>query len=180
MIKLSTENFLKRLSYTSHPDRLLVCFNVNNNADLYLIENAGNANISCINIDMYHHEINVLSHALIKQKKLYIEEVNLTPINIGKGVKVANYTFKAEENDMYSVKSKSTMYFSTKFIDWQYEHQITNTEAANKLNLTINEFKQFRDDELLITNAILRKLHETTGISVSYWEKRLIRCISSD
>lgn len=64
------------------------------------------------------------------------------------------------------------MYFSSLFIRWQRTHQLSDKQAQKKLELNADEFQQFREDELTITNSLINKLAEVTGTPKKFWQNR--------
>ncbi len=44
--------------------------------------------------------------------------------------------------------------------------------APEELGLTAKEFQLFREDELAITQALINKLAEVTGVSEQFWHNR--------
>tara|TARA_B110000495_G_C22855458_1_gene498810 strand:- start:274 stop:513 length:240 start_codon:yes stop_codon:yes gene_type:complete len=61
------------------------------------------------------------------------------------------------------------MYFLNTFVRWQRSHQLSDKHAEVKLGLSSDEFRQFREDELNISEDLMAKLAEITGSSVQFW-----------
>jgi plasmid maintenance system antidote protein VapI len=65
------------------------------------------------------------------------------------------------------------MYFSSTFFRWQRSHELSDKIAQDKLGLTTDEYHQFREDKLNITEDLMAKLAEVTGSSIQFWKNRM-------
>jgi hypothetical protein len=63
--------------------------------------------------------------------------------------------------------------FSSLFTRWQRTNQLSDKHAQEILDLTAKEFRLFREDELAITQVLINKLAEVTGVSERFWQNRL-------
>jgi hypothetical protein len=168
---LTVENFKARLIRSNHPDALRIAVDVIDKSQLYIIVNGGIANINCEPIEQYAAEIKICALELITQGELYLN-ANEKQLRIGQGRSIYCYALKADEYLPQGKKSDRSFYFSSLFIRWQRTHQLSDEQAQKKLGLTAKEFHLFREDELAITQALINKLTEITGVSEDFWQNR--------
>lgn len=168
---LSIEKFKSRLIRPNHPDWLHVGVDSKDKSQLYIIVNGGMANINCAPIERYAPEIKNCALEMITQEHLYLK-ANEKSLSIGKGHSLYCYTVKSDENLVKDEPSTRRIYFSSLFIRWQRTHQLSDKYAQEKLGLTAKEFQLFREDELAMTQALINKLAEVTGISEQFWQNR--------
>jgi hypothetical protein len=64
------------------------------------------------------------------------------------------------------------VYFSSTFIRWQRSNKRSDEDARIKLGFTADEFHQFREDELTISEDLMAKLAEITGIPLQFWKNK--------
>ena len=164
---LNIDSFLRRLGKPNHPGWLLVAVDCRNTKQLYLLTNGGLGNINCAPIDQYPAEIKACAQKMICDGVLYMKP-NEYPLNIGAGKSVMAYFYQPNET---LLEDKPKLYFSSIFIGWQHTHQVTDKKAAVLLSLSEQDFAKFREDKLEITQALLEKLHETTGLTKQVWLK---------
>ncbi|TWX52873.1 hypothetical protein [Colwellia hornerae] len=58
---------------------------------------------------------------------------------------------------------------------WQRTHQISDIRAQEMLDLTSDEFCQFKNDEFDISDMLIDKLHQSTGFTKQLWLNRLAK-----
>ncbi|MFT5756899.1 MAG: hypothetical protein ACI9LM_001624 [Alteromonadaceae bacterium] len=168
---LSVEKFTSRLIRPNHPDWLHVGVDSKDESQLYIIVNGGMANINCSPIELYAPEIKNCALKMIKQGELYLKEHEKS-LRIGQGKSLYSYTVKLDEDVVKAETSTRRIYFSSLFIRWQRTHQLSDKHAQEKLGLTAKEFELFREDELVMTQALINKLAEVTGVSEQFWKNR--------
>lgn len=168
---LTLEQFKVRLNRTNHPDRLHIGIDSQNESQLYLILNGGIANINCVPIEQYAAEIKTCALEMIRMRQLYLK-VNEVPLCIGKERSVYGYSLKLDDNLTQDEPITRRIYFSSLFIRWQRAHELSDKQAQELLSLTTKDFHQFRDDELTITQTLINKIAEVTGMSIQFWQNR--------
>jgi hypothetical protein len=168
---LTVENFKKRLERPNHPDWLLVAVDSKNKNQLSLLSNAGMGNIHCAPIEWYLEEIKICAREMITQGELFIKK-NEGSIRVGNGRSVYVYTLKPNSNTLEADLANQKVYFSSTFIRWQRSYNLSDEVAQEKLGLTADEFHQFREDELTISEDLLTKLADVTGISLQIWKNK--------
>jgi hypothetical protein len=166
---LSVEEFKVRLVRPNHPDWLLVGIDANDDSQLYILSNGGMANINCAPIELYAIEIKNCAQKMIAQGELSLKE-NEKSVRIGNGRSVYSYSLKSNTGDSQVNAASQKVYFSSSFIRWQRSHQISDEDAREKLGLTADEFHQFREDELTISEDLMAILAEVTGSSLQFWQ----------
>lgn len=166
---LTVEKFKERLMRPNHPDWLLVGVDANDDSQLYILSNAGMANINCAPIELYAIEIKDCAQEMIAQGEFILKE-NEKSVRIGNGRSVYSYSLKANVDDSKINAASQKMYFSNTFIRWQRSHQLSDEDARKKLGLTTEEFHQFREDELTISEDLMAILAEVTGSSMQFWQ----------
>ena len=166
---LTIEKFKARLERPNHPDWLLVGVGSKDEKQLYLLSNGGMGNINCAPIEQYAAEIKTCAREMILQGKLFLNE-NEKSVRIGQGRSVYSYSLKSNIDDSHINAASQKVYFSSTFIRWQRSHQLSDKDAREKLRLTADEFHQFREDELIISEDLMAKLAEVTGSSLQIWQ----------
>ena len=166
---LSVEQFKLRLIRPNHPDWLLVGVDASDDSQLYILSNGGMANINCAPIELYADEIKDCAREMISQGELLLKE-NEKSVRIGHTRSVYSYSIKPNTDDSQVIAPSQKMYFSNTFIRWQRSHQLSDEDAREKLGLTADEFHQFREDELTISEDLMAKLAEVTGSSLQFWQ----------
>lgn len=111
---------------------------------------------------------------MITHGELYLRK-NEKPLRIGQGKSINSYSLKSVEHLTETNSINRKMYFSSLFIRWQRTHQVSDKCVQDKLGLTVNEFRQFREDELSITPSLIDKLVEVTGGSKQFWQNRWLQ-----
>lgn len=172
MIMLTVEKFKARLERPNHPDWLLVGVDSIDDKQLYLLTNGSINNINCAPIEQYAAEIKICVLNMVAQGELHLKS-NEKTLRIGKGRSIYCYTLKLDGDLPQAESSARSIYFSSLFIRWQITHQLPDKDAREKLGLTAKEFHLFREDELAITQTLINKLTEVTGISEQFWQNRL-------
>jgi hypothetical protein len=168
---LTVEKFKARLIRPNHPDCLHVGVDTKDESQLYIIVNGGMANINCAPIELYPLEIKACALKMITQELLFLK-VNEKSLRIGQSHSLYFYTLKSDEDLPLLEPSGRSIYFSSLFIRWQRTHQLSDEHAQEKLGLTAKEFQLFREDKLAITQALINKLAEVTGVSEQFWQNR--------
>jgi hypothetical protein len=108
---------------------------------------------------------------MITQEQLYLK-ANEKSLRIGQGHSLYCYTLKLDEDLQQTEPSARSFYFSSLFIRWQRTHQLSDKQAQGKLGLTAKEFHLFREDELAITDVLIKKLATVTSVSEQFWQNR--------
>ena len=168
---LTVEKFKERLKRTNHPDRLCIGVDSQNESQLYIIVNGGIANVNCDPIELYPLHIKHCVIEMIAQEQLYLK-LNEKLLRIGQGDSIYCYTLKLDGDLRQSESNDRSIIFSSLFIRWQRTHQLSDKQAQEKLGLTAQEFQLFREDKLAITQALINKLTEVTGVSEQFWKNR--------
>jgi hypothetical protein len=166
---LSVEQFKLRLTRPNHPDWLLVGVDANDDSQLYILSNGGMTNINCAPIELYAREIKGCAQEMITQGKLLLKEDEKS-VRIGNKRRVYAYSLKSTIDGSQLNAVSQTVYFSSTFIRWQRSHQLSDEDARKKLGLSADEFHQFREDELNISEALMAKLAEVTSSSMQFWK----------
>jgi hypothetical protein len=167
---LSVEQFKLRLMRPNHPDWLLVGVDANDDSQLY----GGMANINCAPIESYADEIKYCAREMISQGDLFLKE-NEKSVRIGHGRSVYSYLVKSTVNILEASPASQEVYFSNTFVRWQRSHELSDEDAREKLELSADEFHQFREDELNISEDLMAKLAEVTGSSIQVWKNLMDR-----
>jgi len=128
------------------------------------------ANINCAPIESYADEIKHCAQEMILLGELFLNE-NEKSVRISNGRSVYSYSLKSNTDDSQGNAASQKVYFSSSFIRWQHSHQVSDEYAQEKLDLTSDEFHQFREDELNISENLIAKLAEVTGSSLQFWQK---------
>jgi len=168
---LTVEKFKARLRRANHPDWLHVGVDSKDEKQLYIIVNGGLANINCGPIELYALEIKKCVQEMITLEELYIKPGEKS-LRIGQGRSLYYYALKSNKNLTQAELNVRSIYFSSLFIRWQRTNQLTDKDVQEKLGLTAKEFHLFREDELRITQPLINKLAEVTGVSEQFWENR--------
>jgi hypothetical protein len=168
---LTVNKFKRRLIRPNHPDWLLVGVDSKNDHQLYLLSNDGMANINCAPIECYAEEIKIYAQEMIKQGELFLKE-NEESVRIGNGRSVYVYSLKPNSNNLEADLNSKKVYFSSTFIRWQRSNKLSDEDARIKLGLTTDEFHQFREDELTISEDLMARLAEITGIPLQFWKNK--------
>jgi hypothetical protein len=166
---LTVEQFKGRLLRPNHPDCLLVGVDANDDSQLYIVSNGGMANINCAPIELYAVEIKNCALEMVSQGELFLKK-NEKSVRIGHGRSVYSYSLKSKSDDSQVNAASQNVYFSSTFIRWQRSHQLSDEDARKKLGLTTEEFHQFREDELTISEDLMAILAEVTGSSLQFWQ----------
>jgi len=166
---LNVEQFKRRLKRPNHPDWLLVGVDANDDSQLYILSNGGMANINCAPIELYADQIKYYAREMIAQGELFLKK-NEKSVRIGNGRSVSSYSLKSNTEDSQVNANSQKVYFSSIFIRWQRSHQMSDEDARKKIGLTTEEFHQFREDELNISEGLMAKLAEVTGSSIQVWK----------
>ncbi len=169
---LTVEKFKERLIRVNHPDWMSVGADIGDESQLYIVSNGGMNNINCFPIEHYPQEIKVCVLNMIAQDELHFKP-NQKSLRIDQGRNIYCYTLKVREDLPRVEASTPFIYFSNLFIRWQRTHQLSDKHAQEKLGLTAKEFNQFREDELAITQDLINKLAEVTGVSEQFWQNKL-------
>jgi hypothetical protein len=168
---LTVEKFKAQLVRFNHPDHLHVAIDTKNKQQLYIITNGGIANIHCRPIEQYPDEIKVCALEMITRGELTLKS-NEKSLRIGQGRKVITYSLTFDKEPVKTESNTQTMYFSSLFIRWQRTHQLSDEQAQEKLGLTAHEFHLFREDKLVVTQDLVNKLAEVTGVTTQFWQNR--------
>jgi plasmid maintenance system antidote protein VapI len=171
MIMLTVEKFKAQLIRPNHPDWHHVGVDTKDKSQLYIIVNGGLGNINCARIEQYAPEIKVCVLNMVAQDELHLKPNNKS-LRIGQGHRIYSYTLKSGGDLSQAEPIVRNIYFSSLFIRWQRTHELSDKQAQEMLSLTAKEFHQFRDDELTITQALINKLAEVTGMSIQFWQNR--------
>jgi hypothetical protein len=166
---LSVEQFKVRLKRPNHPDWLLVGVDANDDSQLYILSNGGMANINCAPIELYAIEIKNCARKMISLGELFLKK-NEKSVRIGNGRSVYSYSHKSNSDDSQVNAASQKVYFSSTFVRWQRSHELSDEDARKKLGLTTDEFHQFREDELTISEDLMAILAEITGSSLQFWQ----------
>ncbi|MDO6488436.1 hypothetical protein Q4503_12035 [Colwellia sp. 6_MG-2023] len=166
---ISVEELKINLKRPYHPDSLHIAVDANDDSQLYIISNGGMANINCAPIESYTEEIKNCVREMISQDELFIKE-NEKSLRIGYERSVYSYSVKSNIDDSKANLDSQKLYFSSTFIRWQRSHQLSDEVARVKLGLTAEEFHQFREDELTISEDLMAILAEVTGSSLLLWQ----------
>jgi hypothetical protein len=168
---LNVEQFEKRLLRPNHPDWILVGIDTQDEKQLYIASNGGMNNINCASIEQYAAEIKICVLEMITQGELYLKP-NEKSLRIGQGRSIYCYALKVDDDLQQTEPIVRSIYFSSLFIRWQRTHQLSDKQAQGKLGLTAKEFHQFREDELAITDVLIKKLAAVTSVSEQFWQNR--------
>jgi hypothetical protein len=171
---LNVEQFEKRLLRPNHPDWILVGIDTQDEKQLYIASNGGMNNINCAPIENYLSEIKSCALELIDEGHLYLK-ANAKPLRIGQGRSAYFYTLQTTPDASNSNIKTFKFQFSNLFVKWQRTHQISDIRAQELLYLTANEFNQFREGELEISDMLIERLHQSTGFSKQLWLNRLAK-----
>lgn len=171
---LETEQFKQRLLRPNHPDWILVGIDTQDENQLYIASNGGMNNINCAPIENYLSEIKSCALELIDEGYLYLK-ANVKPLRIGQGRSAYFYTLQATPDSSNNKVNTFKFQFSNLFIKWQRTHQVSDIRAQEVLHLTANEFTQFREGELDISDILIDRLHQFTGFSKQLWLNRLAK-----
>jgi hypothetical protein len=166
---LTVEKFKARLERPNHPDCLLVGVDSKDEKQLYLLSNGGMGNINCAPIEQYTAEIKTCAREMIILGDFFLNE-NEKSVRIGQGQSVYSYSLKSNIDDSHVNAARQKVYFSSAFIRWQRSHQLSDEDAREKLGLSDDEFHQFREDELTISEDLMAILAEVTGSSLQFWQ----------
>jgi hypothetical protein len=171
---LKVEQFKRRLLRPNHPDWILVGIDTQDEKQLYIASNGGMNNINCAPIENYLSEIKSCALELIDEGHLYLK-ANAKPLRIGQGRSAYFYTLQTTPDTSSSNINTLKFQFSNLFIKWQRTHQISDIRAQEMLHLTANEFAQFREGELDISDMLIERLHQSTGFSKQLWLNHLAK-----
>jgi hypothetical protein len=171
---LTQESFIKRIKQPNSPDWLHVGVDTQDENQLYIAGNGGMNNINCAPIENYLSEIKSCALELIDEGQLYLK-ANAKPLRIGQVRSAYFYTLQITPDTSSSSINALKFQFSNLFIKWQRTHQILDIRAQEMLHLTSNEFTQFREGELDISDILIDKLHQSTGFSKQLWLNRLAK-----
>jgi len=171
---LNIEQFKKRLLRPNHPDWILVGIDSHDEKQLYIASNGGMNNTNCAPIENYLSEIKSCALELIDEGQLYLK-ANAKPLRIGQGRSAYFYTLIATPDTSSRNINTLKFQFSNLFVKWQRTHHVSDIRAQEMLNLTANEFTQFREGELDISDMIIERLHQSTGFSKQVWLNRLAK-----
>jgi len=166
---LTVEKFKARLKRPNHPDWLLVGVDSKDEKQLYLLSNDGMNNTNCAPIAQYAAEIKTCAREIILLGELFLNE-NKKSVRIGHRRNVYSYSLKSNTADSHVNAANQKVYFSSTFIRWQRSHQLSDEDDREKLGLTADEFHQFREDELTISEDLMAILAEVTGSSLKFWQ----------
>jgi hypothetical protein len=131
--------------------------------------NDGLANIKCDPIELYGTDIKNYIQLMITQSKLFVKD-NEKSVRIGQ--RIYGFTLKAEEYTQNEIQKTKGIYFSSILIRWQRTHKFSDKYVQEKLGLSAEDFQLFRDDELEVTQGLIGKLSELTGVSEQFWKNR--------
>jgi len=166
---LTVEKFKARLKRPNHPDWLLVGVDSKDEKQLYLLSNGGMNNINCAPIEQYAAEIKTCAREMILLGEMFLNE-NEKSVRICHGRSVYSYALKSNIYDSHVNAASQKVYFSSILIRWQRSHQLSDEDVREKLGLTADEFHQFREDELTISEDLIAILAEVTGSSLQFWQ----------
>ena len=161
---LTQESFIKRIKKPNNPDWLHVGVDTQDENQLYIAGNGGMNNINCAPIENYLPEIKVCAVAMIDEGELFIDK-NAKSLRIGQGRSAYFYTLKTTSESSHTFRFS----FANLFVKWQITHDVSDIHAQDMLDLTKDEFCQFRKDELDISDMLIDKLHQSTGFSKQLW-----------
>lgn len=171
MIDITVEQFKQRLKQPNHPDGFHVAVDSQDESQLYIAMNDGLANIKCDPIELYGTDIKNYIQLMIIQSKLFVKD-NEKSVRIGQGRSIYGFTLKAEEYTQNEIQKIKGIYFSSILIRWQRTHKFSDKYVQEKLGLSAKDFQLFREDELEITQGLIGKLNELTGVSEQFWKNR--------
>jgi hypothetical protein len=171
---LTQESFIKRIKQPNSPDWLHVGIDTQDEKQLYIAGNGGMNNINCAPIENYLSEIKSCALELIDEGQLYLK-ANAKPLRIGQERSAYFYTLQITPDTSSSNINALKFQFSNLFIKWQRTHHVSDIRAQEMLHLTSNEFTQFREGELDISDILIDKLHQSTGFSKQLWLNRLAK-----
>jgi hypothetical protein len=171
---LTQENFIKRIKQPNSPSWLHVGFDTQDEKQLYIAVNGGMNNINCAPIENYLPEIKSCALELIDEGHLYLK-ANAKPLRISQGRSAYFYTLQITPDRSSSNINALKFQFSNLFIKWQRTHQVSDIHAQEMLHLTANEFNQFREGEVDISDMLIERLHQSTGFSKQLWLNRLAK-----
>jgi len=167
---LTQESFIKRIKQPNSPNWLHVGVDTQDDSQLYIAVNGGMNNINCAPIESYLAEINVCALAMIDEGELFLDK-NTKPLRIGQGRSAYFYTLKTTDDSMKTFRYS----FANLFVKWQRTHQVSDIHAQELLDLTSDEFCQFKNDEFDVSDMLIDKLHQSTGFSKQLWLNRLAK-----
>jgi hypothetical protein len=101
---------------------------------------------------------------MIDEGELFIDK-NAKPLRIGQGRSAYFYTLKTTSESSNTFRYS----FANLFVKWQITHHVSDIHAQDMLDLTTDEFCQFKKDELDISDMLIDKLHQSTGFSKQLW-----------
>ena len=171
---LNVEQFQNRLLRPNHPDWILVGIDIQDEKQLYIASNGGMNNINCAPIENYLSEFKKCALELIDEGQLYLK-ANAKPLRIGQGRSAYFYTLQITPDTSSSNINALKFQFSNLFIKWQRTHLVSDIRAQELLHLTANEFNQFREGELDISDMLIERLHQSTGFSKQLWLNRFAK-----
>jgi hypothetical protein len=167
---LTQISFIKRIKQPNGPSWLHVGVDTQDENQLYIAANGGMNNINCAPIESYLAEIKVCALAMIDEGELFIDK-NAKPLRIGQSRSAYFYTLKTTSESSNTFRYS----FANLFVKWQITHHVSDIHAQDMLDLTKDEFRQFRKDELDISDILIDKLHQSTGFSKQLWLNRLAK-----
>ena len=94
-----------------------------------------------------------------------IIDKNAKPLRIGQSRSAYFYTLKTTSESSNTFRYS----FANLFVKWQITHHVSDIHAQDMLDLTTDEFCQFKKDELDISDMLIDKLHQSTGFSKQLW-----------
>jgi hypothetical protein len=171
---LTQEDFIKRINQPNSPSWLHVGVDTQDKNQLYIAVNGGMNNINCAPIENYLSEIKSCAFELIDEGQLY-QKANAKPLRIGQGKSAYFYTLQIAPETSSSNINALKFQFSNLFVKWQRTHDVSDIHAQDLLDLTTDEFCQFKKDELEISDMLIDKLHQSTGFSKQLWLIRLAK-----
>jgi len=161
---LTQESFIKRIKQPNSPSWLHVGVDTQDEKQLYIAVNGGMNNINCAPIENYLSEIKSCALELIDEGHLYLK-ANAKPLRVGQGRSAYFYTLKTTSESSHTF----IFSFANLFVKWQITHDVSDIHAQDMLELTANEFTQFREGELDISDMLIDRLHQSTGFSKQLW-----------
>jgi len=167
---LTQESFIKRIKQPNSPSWLHVGVDTQDENQLYIAVNGGMNNINCAPIESYLTEIKACAVAMIDEGELCITK-NAKPLRIGQGRSAYFYTLKTTSESSHTFRFS----FANLFVKWQITHDVSDISAQDMLDLTTDEFCQFKKDELDISEMLINKLHQSTGFSKQLWLNCLVK-----
>jgi len=167
---LTQESFIKRIKQPNSPSWLHVGVDTQDENQLYIAVNGGMNNINCAPIESYLTEIKACAVAMIDEGELFITK-NAKPLRIGQGRSAYFYTLKTTSESSHTFRFS----FANLFVKWQITHDVSDISAQDMLDLTTDEFCQFKKDELDISEMLINKLHQSTGFSKQLWLNCLVK-----